>query len=242
MIYGNCCVFSPDNLLMFRCEEKRINWYLERNLAEKISENPLSIKLNFQPNGLGNRVKGYGLLEMSNKCVNCGNNEELSRHHVVPICYRKHFPEKFKSRYFHDVLAMCKPCHYEYEAKAQKLKKEIAREYDVGEVKIKENKEVVFGLKSAKILINEMIPKGRRDEVKRKLKEYFGIKRLTRKRVEEFLIKKKQDYDPNPIQSQIIASKIEDIQRFIKRWRQHFLDNNSCKFLPEGWSVDYEQN
>jgi hypothetical protein len=35
-IYGNYQVFSPDNVLMFRCDEKKANWYLDRDLAEKI--------------------------------------------------------------------------------------------------------------------------------------------------------------------------------------------------------------
>lgn len=38
-IYGNWQVQSPDGILMFRCESKKANWYLSRDLAESVSEN-----------------------------------------------------------------------------------------------------------------------------------------------------------------------------------------------------------
>ena len=51
-IYGNCQVLSPEGHLMFRCESKKANWYLKRDLADIITDEPLVIKLKFQPNDL----------------------------------------------------------------------------------------------------------------------------------------------------------------------------------------------
>ena len=125
-IYGNCQVLSPEGHLMFRCESKKANWYLKRDLADIITDEPLVIKLKFQPNGLGNHNKNYGLSEMENICVVCGSDEFLTRHHVVPICYRKYFPIEKKSHNFHDVLSVCAVCHESYEKFAFDFKLSLA--------------------------------------------------------------------------------------------------------------------
>ena len=53
--YGNYEVYHPKGHLMFRCDLKKINWYLDRNLAEIIETNSegkvISIRLNFKSNG-----------------------------------------------------------------------------------------------------------------------------------------------------------------------------------------------
>ena len=103
-IYGNYKVFSPEGHLMFRCDLKKANWYLSRDLAHLFSDDPHTIQLKFQPKGLGNHNKVYGLTEMDNKCVVCGTNEFLTRHHVVPISYRRFFPVEIKSHNFHELF------------------------------------------------------------------------------------------------------------------------------------------
>ena len=36
-----------------------------------------------------------------------------------------------------------------------------------------------------------------------------------------------------------IASDGDQIEAFIRGWRQHFIDSNSPKFMPYGWSIDH---
>ena len=31
-----------------------------------------------------------------------------------------------------------------------------------------------------------------------------------------------------------------DLEDFIKMWRQHFIDNNDTKYLPKGWRIDHK--
>lgn len=235
-IYGNCQVFSPDDILMFRCDEKRINWYLNKGLAELICYNPLSIRLNFEPNGLGNHNKIFGLTEMVNKCVNCGTSEFLTRHHVVPFCYRKQFPLRLKSHNFHDVLSMCVSCHENYERKADELKISLAKKYKApvgGE--IEKSKEVKY-IKISRTLLSDTsaIPKNRLDSLKSEIKSYYGINRLTLsrlKRISEIKTIVRKTH------GEIVFSKIDNIQDFVEMWRTHFIENNSCQFLPKNWSV-----
>lgn len=237
-IYGNCQMLSPDDILMFRCDEKKINWYLRRNLATIVSDNPIVAKLKFNPKGLGNHQKQFGLTEMSNNCVVCGSKEFLTRHHVIPYCYRKFFPLKLKSHNFHDVLSMCVTCHETYERKADLLKQSISDEYSApinGE--ITNNKDIVKYTKMAMTLLRENlsnIPPKRLKFLKNELKCKFLIKRLTKKRLVE--ISTIRNF-VNRTHGEIVMSKVQDIQKFVELWREHFINNNYCKYLPQNWDI-----
>lgn len=238
-IYGNCQVLSPEGILMFRCDQKKANWYLSRNLADITQESPLIIKLKFKPRGLGNHNKEFGLTEMTNKCVTCGCEEYLTRHHVVPYCYRKYFPLKLKSHNFHDVLSLCVECHERYERSADKLKELIANEYNApinGETI--ENKDLIKYSKMAMTLLKEdttKIPKDRVNELKKSLREHFGLKKLTKSRLEE--ISEIKSTILAKTHGEIVMSQVSDIQSFVEMWRTHFVENNNCQYLPKDWST-----
>jgi hypothetical protein len=239
-VYGNYSVYSPDGILMFRSNIKKINWYLNRNLAQKIDE--FSIKLTFTPNGLGCHGVGYGLERMKNICVICGGHEFLTKHHVVPKCYRIHFPEKIKSHKFHDVLTVCLDCHYEYEELAFSYKKKIADDYNSPI-----NGNVISNKKTQKIkglficLTDSQIPKNRLKEIKDEIKSELGIKKITNKLISKWMNHKSE----NPFvciktHGEMVVQKLENIKEFIEKWRIHFIENANPKFLPENWSINYE--
>lgn len=238
-IYGNYQVLSPDEILMFRCDEKKANWYLNRNLAEKNNEN--TIKLKFKPKGLGNHNKGFGLSEMKNICVNCGKLNELNRHHVVPYCYRKYFPLEIKSHNFHDVLSLCVDCHESYERKADELKEKLAIKYDApinGEVEKADN--LIKYIKIAKTLYGDTstIPSGRIELLKKDIKSFFGIKRLSKARLKK--ISEIKSTIIRKTHGEIVISQVNDVQKFVEMWREHFITNNECKHLPENWNIKYK--
>ena len=93
--YDNWKVYSLEGELMFRCSNKKISWYLSRNLANQIADD--SIRLNFHSKGLGHVGNTFYLEDRSNSCVCCGANNNLTTHHVVPDMYRRHMPEVVKS-------------------------------------------------------------------------------------------------------------------------------------------------
>ena len=39
---------------------------------------------------------------------------------------------------------------------------------------------------------------------------------------------------------QLMVSKLDDIDKFIKMWRKHFIDNMAPNFMPRGWSIQYK--
>ena len=238
-IYGNWQVQSPDGILMFRCDEKKAMWYVKRSLGDIINNDPKIVKLNFKPNGLGNHKRNYGLTEMLNICVVCGTGEFLTRHHVVPHCYRKYFPLEIKSHNFHDVLSVCVDCHDKYERKADDYKYQLSLVYQApinGEPI--DNKEIIRARKLANSLINfeNVMPKNRKIEIKNQIKEILGIKKLHKSRLDK-LLNLEVKYS-NKTHGEIVVSKLNDIESFMVSWRKHFIENNDCKFLPKDWSVE----
>ena len=85
--YDNCTMYGPDNEWMCACDHKKMNWYLDRNLAEKLSDN--TFKLTFKPEGKGHATESaYFAEKRVNCCVICGTEADLTKHHIVPYCYR----------------------------------------------------------------------------------------------------------------------------------------------------------
>jgi hypothetical protein len=240
-IYGNYQVLSPDNILMFRCDEKKARWYLSRNLA--ISIDQTTIRLLFKPQGLGNHDKQFGLTEMKNHCVCCGIKEFLTRHHVVPHEYRRYFPLEIKSHNFHDVLSVCVTCHSNYERKADELKKKISHQYrsPIGGI-ISERKRILKFSKLASTLLSKDlgIPESRKVQIKKQLKKAFYLKKLTKEKLIQIsglkstLLKKTH--------GEIVISKCKSLQEFVEMWRRHFVETNNPKYLPEDWSVKTKLN
>lgn len=237
-IYGNCRVLSPNGILMFRCDEKKANWYLKRNLGEIVSNKPLVVKLNFEPNGLGNHNKEFGLSDMPNVCVVCGTKNHLTRHHVVPYCYRKNLPLEIKSHNHHDILPLCVDCHENYEKFADDLKNELSFKYDapLNVIEVDRKEILKYSKISSTILRNDLnIPKSRIVELRNKLKSFFGIKRLTKSRLIQL---SKIKTNKNTTHGEMVVSSLDNIQDFIEMWRKHFVDNTKPKFLPDNWKID----
>ena len=232
-IYGNCQVLSPEGILMFRCDDRKANWYLKRDLGIAISDNPLVVKLKFEPKGLGNHNRDFGLSDMPNICVVCGVDSHLTRHHVVPYCYRRCFPLEVKSHNHHDVLSVCVDCHEKYEEMATKFKKQIADELNVS----MENGMSPEQIKNKKILsarnLLERVSKGEITGVPEDRLEIIKLK-AKEELVEEISIHGAAWADG--IMKVIIES--DDMYNFVKRWREHFVKHMSPQYLPKYWSID----
>lgn len=138
-LYENCKILAPDGQLLTYANRKKINWYLNKGLATLITEEPLTIQLKFEPAGRGVPDLGdvevdnklYTLKERVNRCVVCGQEQKLSRHHVVPMLYRQHLPESLKSHNTHDVLLLCFRCQEKASSEADRFKAEIAKRYGI---------------------------------------------------------------------------------------------------------------
>lgn len=69
--------------------------YLFKKLGVKVCDNPLTVRLMFEPSGRAvDEVGQYYTQEKANHCVVCGSNKSYIRKNIVPREYRRHFPGK----------------------------------------------------------------------------------------------------------------------------------------------------
>lgn len=239
--YENCEVLSPEGQLMFRCCRKKAVWYLDRNLGQKVADDPLIIQLTFVPKGVGHIDDPYFLQKMENRCVVCGSEESLTRHHVVPYCYRRFFPLDLKNHRSYDVMALCIPCHRSYEDYALELKKILADQHSapISGTGIKYNKELARarGAAYAFLLNQDKMPPERQLELLGRVKSYLQ-KEVTDTDLHELVDKNPYDFGNYTHHGKIVMEQIKDIECFIRDWRQHFMDTMFPKFLPLFWNIE----
>jgi len=239
-IYGNYLVKAPNGSAMFLCTKKRANWYLERNLAKKLEERVLI--LTFEPKGYGADGDGYLLASKKNACVVCGATdlEVLTKHHIVPLEYRKLFPEELKSRNSHDVVVICIKDHRIYENEhAILLKRKLAELYNAPIHKIKTDPYII-AVKAAKVIVKHKykIPNSRKETLVLTI-----FKGTLESNITDAYILALSNVDLDIYRgaikkhSELVMEQVADLQVFTEMWRQNFLDAMNPRFMPEYWNV-----
>ena len=238
-LYDNISLLAPDGEVLSHVPKQRADWYLRKELAEKIDDR--TIKLLFEPAGR-NKMPEWYYIEHKNICVVCGFSDAnfLEKHHIVPICFRAHLPDNLKNHRSFDLALICHNCHDAYEVEASKFKA---------------------------LLISEagLIPYERTDDYKTKQALLKAVKRLLRAKdgVPLELIGRCQatvlanlgrhivsDEDVRDIKNQVsdgyndffrnVVKKHTPHEMLIIRWRKHFLEKSAPKFIDPSWIKDYE--
>lgn len=254
-LYDNWRVFSIDNELLSYCTEKKANWYLKKKLAEAIGEK--QIKLNFVNKGKGTINTPLGE-KLEDKCVVCGANEQLTKHHIVPKCYRKQMPYDYGSRNHFDVVAVCVECHEKYESLAADMHnryKELA-----GWTSYKPDQETRNKLNTiAKFKTlgerSSQIPEPQRTLLLQEVNDYFQ-QTYTLEQFKDHhwfcrevafmkttLHELKLEMRRQNVYATLVVQTLKDdraIEDFILTWRQHFLDTMKPQFLPSQWLSNYK--
>lgn len=253
-LYGNLTMLSPEGIELCKCSIKKFRWYESRGLAKMIDEKRFQI--NFIPKGYGNAAssyKDYYLGEKKNVCVVCGTSEDLTKHHVVPQFYRKHFPVQIKARSSHDLVVICHKDHYDYETEAGKLSKQIAIEYGVsihsGTLKKAPRRSSNWGqydiLRGLSIALSKPgIPEKAIEEIKLKITKINGslpsdeeLKIIAN----SIPISKSHSKIKEQTHGYLVVQKLIEtntLNEFSQRWRHHFLEISKPKFMPNGWNPD----
>ncbi len=244
-LYGNCVITAPDGQALCRTSEEKIRWYLDRNLGEVVSENPTTLRLFFEPKGRDGADHPYTTAEKHNICVVCGTDQDITRHHVVPRCFRKHFPMKRKEHAIHDVLILCINCHNEYENHAFEFKKKIAEDMNIpiGGCGYHVDKSY-FSVRTAGHALLESgdkIPEPRKTELLNRLRDFFEKEDITVEDMKRASGLKSVIIDPSfKSFGQAVVERLENIDDFVQQWRRHFIEVMKPKHLPAFWSVDYK--
>ena len=239
-MYGNFHIQSPDGYEMFHCNSQKVLWYLNRDIVDIVSDNPPTVRLRFNPNGLGHVGDSYYLTEKVNQCVVCAATQNLNRHHVMPRVFRRHFPEILKEHNYHDILLMCIDCHDLYEAEAGKFKKKICDELGLkihsgGHVYLPE---IVKVVKAAHALLNNReIPEPRHSFLMNTIKDHLGKQELSEEDLKDCAGLFTHCSEQYLGFGQQVMEKIDDLQLFTERWREHFVSTMNPKYLPEYWDI-----
>ncbi|KAL7185795.1 hypothetical protein ACSBR2_027706 [Camellia fascicularis] len=131
-VYHNCRIYANDGRLLCYCDRRKLEWYLRRDLAKIVDENPPAIMLLFEPKGRPeDEDNDFYIHSKKNICVGCGEGSHYLRYRIIPSCYRMHFPEHLKSHRSHDIVLLCVDCHEIAHAAAEKYKKQIAAEFGI---------------------------------------------------------------------------------------------------------------
>lgn len=248
-VYDNCNMLTPEGAHMAYVPFKRMQWYLDRNLAEKIDDT--TFRLTFEPKGKGN----YGdesHQSRENRCVICGTEEGLTLHHIVPRCYRKFFPLEYKDRNCFDVVCVCHECHDKYEQIATLKKNNMSRHYGVHPGMERTEEQIKAGnclsLIGALLRHSERMPAERIAQIEQELsvllEEDVSIEKIQSiadkhtERLKEVFGAVEDDHSERTLRAFLDDG--HEIFDFIMFWREHFVENAKPKYLDEGWCNHYK--
>lgn len=239
--YGDIKIYSPDNVLMFRTNEKKLNFYKRKELVEQIGDS--SYRLKFAPAGLGHGSRNVELLEpRANKCVVCGDEDilTLTRHHVVPTRFRKYFPLHMKSNNHRYVVLVCTDCHHLYNYFEELKNQELSEHYKVKSLHecmkiINNNKRVIAGVASS-ILFSDFLPEERKDELRIKFTKLTNME-PTEDNLTKSFQKKYEPISDDSNFGKMIVDKVKNLYDFQGMWLKHFVDTMQPKYLPNDLNI-----
>lgn len=118
--YTNHLILSKEGKPLSTVNEKRLNWYLKRNLANEVFDYPDKnyprvIQLTFKTKKDSAMPDDPAILPVENRCVVCGSTQDLSLHHVVPHHIKKFYPDDKKDFTRHLCVLLCEQHHIEIE-------------------------------------------------------------------------------------------------------------------------------
>lgn len=129
-VYHNCRIYASG--LLCYCDRKKLEWYIQRDLAKLVEDNPPGIMLLFEPKGRPeDEDNEFYIQSKKNICVGCGEKSHYIRYRIIPSCYRMHFPEHLKSHHSHDIVLLCVDCHEIAHSAAEKYKRRLAEELGI---------------------------------------------------------------------------------------------------------------
>ncbi|GFU03403.1 exonuclease 3'-5' domain-containing protein 2 [Nephila pilipes] len=247
-MYGNCQLVAPDGELLCILSKGRADWYLKKGIGDKICEEPLTIRLKFEPSGRPILDDFFYTKQKLNKCVVCGSTENFHRKLVVPSDYRRYFPDLMKKNLSHDIILLCVHCHKKSNILDHEMRQKLAilcgaplgyRKED----KYGCNSEITKVRSAARALVmsNNKLPEHRQQELKKIVSEYYNTENIT----DDILNQScnlKVSVSNNPFHGLKVYQyfcKNAGLIQLEKMWRQHFLDSMQPQFLSPMWSIHH---
>ena len=144
-IYDNCELYSPDDIFLGYIPRHRLDWYVSKDIADKISEN--KIKLKFQPKHkkTDDLILKEKELPKKNICVICGKDDLslLRKFWIIPHDFKKCFPEEIKSKKADDVVPICNEHASDADCFVEYIKDKTFKKYSIDPAQFKEDPNVI---------------------------------------------------------------------------------------------------
>ncbi|XP_022645467.1 exonuclease 3'-5' domain-containing protein 2-like [Varroa destructor] len=249
--YDNCVLLAPDGEVLAGIKRKKALWYLNRGAATLVCEEPLTVRLFFEPKGRPILDKKYYTISKDNQCVVCGSRDELVRKNIVPTEYRSFFPSVMTEYNSHDVLLMCVDCHQRSNALNSRLREQLAQKCDapLSEHKYVVNVKTAQLIRAAKALLKptaSQIPLPRLNELKKIIQRALNVDELSPE-----LLKAIAMQDPRRFNENFRCHGLTVVEHFAANeggilelealWRKHFLETMKPAYLPPQWSVNHHR-
>ncbi|KAJ4425777.1 exonuclease 3'-5' domain-containing protein 2 [Periplaneta americana] len=253
-LYDNCILQAPDGEVLSTCDVKKAEWYVLKELGVKVSDDPLTVRLLFEPSGRSvDEVGRYYTLQKENRCVVCGSSKSYIRKNVVPHEYRKHFPAVMKDHMSHDIQLLCLDCHLRSNSFDLLLRQQLAVECnapigsgeDVKVYDVPDLKRVRSAARALLLPEVDLIPPERRKELQQVVLDYFNATELTADILYEAstipVSVANVGYEPHGqrVVAYFSTPEAGGLTQLEQRWREHFLTSMNPEYLPALWSVQH---
>ncbi len=241
-LYGNIEIYSPNMVFMFYCNQRKLDFYVRKDLAKQIGEK--KFQLTFEPKGLGyaNLEDGYTQIGhptiRENRCVVTGVTHDLTRHHIVPSQFRKHLPDKYKCSFLLVVLVNARE-HRRYTIAEQKFYNVLAEKYGVPkwEPQTESPNRKPNNIAYALITHSSAIPEDVQVNLRREFTELTGLEPNDTNLLAYNTKRPKNGHD-GLFGAELVA-KVTDYDEFERIWLNHFIETTNPRFLPEDLILRY---
>jgi len=253
-MYDNCELLAPDGTLLSTISKKKAQWYKSKGLGTWTSDKENQILLNFEPKSRS--LQSYGISKKENMCVICGGAKNHIRFYIVPYVYRALFPTCYKAHMSHDVVIVCGYCHIHCEKHVHIRMRELevlCRPCQGYPPQYTQDPHL-YHIRSCAIALKQWKHKLPLEKIQdyesvvanyiRSIRGDIQMTNLLTEDLElainvEYQVENPQYIPPSDFVVKKLASNEDQIQVFVRGWRQYFLHMNRPQYLPIGWKIDY---
>jgi hypothetical protein len=250
-LYHNSILQAPNGQVLCTCDSKKAYWYVSKKLGVKVQNDPLIVRLTFDPAGRPLSDRDYYLQEKQNVCVVCGKADSYIRKNIVPHEYRKYFPAIMKDHRSHDVVLLCIPCHRRSCLADTQLKQSLLAQCADNQSSFVAKYALIDSINkvrsAAKALRKDrnvgQLPEERRKKLENTIMDYYGLPDI-----DDAILEMAMNADPKVENSDFVPEGQRVVEHVIQNgglvefetmWRRHFIDTMQPQFLPVLWSVDH---
>ncbi len=245
--YDNIVVLSQNDALLFRCNQRKANWYVGKGLAEVVKESPKTLKLKFITSGGDHDRHPYFIQKFENQCVVCGDKtSELHNLSLIPICYRmpKAIVEPLNHLIAHDKQQICTSCQREYLPAVEQRKKFLAALAGVSYSGIWFLPTLDVPAVAALVKYDERIPTTRKNLLLNRIKDCLGYQPSVDEMKHIFNLYVKKGRKPDVKSSQVVVQQkiksAEEYDDFCIGWRKYFIEKMNPRFMPKHWDPEFK--